>query len=41
MQNTKNEGLEQAAAMGATYVVWVNIAGGYSPYANGKAYKCK
>jgi hypothetical protein len=41
MQNAKNEGLEQAAAMGATHVVWVNIADGYSPYANGKAYKCK
>ena len=41
MQNAKNEGLEQAAAMGATHVIWVNIAGGYSPYANGKAYKCK
>lgn len=41
MQNAKNEGLEQAAAMGATHVVWVNIVGGYSPYANGKSYKCK
>ncbi|MCI0557757.1 MAG: DUF4156 domain-containing protein [Nitrososphaera sp.] len=40
MQNAKNEGLEQASAMGATHVVWVNIAGGYSPYANGKAYRC-
>lgn len=41
MQNAKNEGLERAAEMGATHVMWVNIAGGYSPYATGKAYKCK
>jgi hypothetical protein len=41
MQNARNEGLEQAAAMEATHVVWINIAGGYSPYANGKAYKCR
>lgn len=41
MQNAKNEGLEQAAAMGATHVLWVNVAGGYSPYANGKAYRCE
>lgn len=41
MQNAKNEGLERAANMGATHVIWANIAGGYSPYATGKAYKCK
>ncbi len=41
IQNAKNEAREQAAAMGATHIVWVQVAGGYSPYAVGKAYRCK
>lgn len=40
MENAKNEAREKAAQLGATHVVWVNITGGYSPYASGKAYKC-
>lgn len=41
MENAKNEAREKAAAMGATHIVWTGMAGGYSPYANGKAYLCK
>jgi len=41
MQNAKNEGREQAATMGATHVIWTGVAGGYSPYATGKAYSCE
>lgn len=40
MENAKNEARENAAKLGATHVVWDNIAGGYSPYVSGKAYKC-
>lgn len=40
MENAKNEALEQAAALGATHVTFTNVAGGYSPYATGKAYRC-
>ena len=40
MQNAKNEALDQAAAAGATHIVWTNIAGGYSPFATGRAYRC-
>ena len=40
MQNAKNEALEQAASAGATHIVWTNVAGGYSPFATGKAYRC-
>ena len=41
MQNAKNEAREMAAEMGATHVIWTGVAGGYSPFATGKAYKCK
>ena len=41
MQNAKNEAREQAAEMGATHVIWSGVAGGYSPYATGKAYMCR
>ncbi len=41
MQNAKNEAREEAAAMGATHIMWTGIAGGYSPFATGKAYNCK
>jgi LDH2 family malate/lactate/ureidoglycolate dehydrogenase len=41
MENAKNEAKEKAAAMGATHIVWTGMAGGYSPYASGKAYLCK
>jgi uncharacterized protein YcfL len=41
MQNAKNEAREQAAEMGATHIIWTGVAGGYSPYATGKAYICK
>lgn len=40
MQNAKNEALEQAASAGATHIVWTNVAGGYSPFATGNAYRC-
>jgi hypothetical protein len=40
MENAKNEARENAAKLGATHIVWGNIAGGYSPYVSGKAYKC-
>ena len=41
MQNARNEAMEQAAQLGATNIVWTNIAGGFSPYATGRAYRCK
>lgn len=41
MQNAKNEAREQAAEMGATHIIWTGVAGGYSPFATGKAYLCK
>jgi len=41
IQNAKNEARENAAAMGSTHIIWTDTAGGYSPYVNGKAYKCK
>ena len=41
IQNAKNEAREQAAAIGATHIVWVQIVGGSSPYVVGKAYRCK
>lgn len=41
MQNAKNEAREEAAAMGATHIIWTSLVGGYSPYATGKAYLCK
>lgn len=40
MQNAKNEAIEQSASVGATHIVWTNVAGGYSPFATGKAYRC-
>ena len=40
MENVKNEARENGAKLGATHVVWNNIAGGYSPYVSAKAYKC-
>ncbi len=40
MSNAKNEARDNAAKLGATHIVWDNIAGGYSPYVSGKAYKC-
>ena len=41
MQNAKNEAREQASELGATHVIWTSVAGGYSPFATGKAYMCK
>lgn len=40
MQNARNEAQEKAAQIGATHIVWMNIAGGFSPFAVGRAYKC-
>ncbi len=40
MENAKNEARENAAKLGATHILWNNIAGGYSPYVSGKAYRC-
>jgi len=41
IRNAKNEALEMAATLGATHVVWTNVAGGYSPYVSGRAYVCR
>lgn len=40
MNNARNEAREKAARLGATHVVWMNMAGGYTPYAVGRAYRC-
>jgi hypothetical protein len=40
INNAKNQAFERAAALGATHVVWTQISGGYSPFVNGRAYKC-
>jgi len=40
MENAKNEARENAAKLGATHVVWGNVAGGASPYVSAKAYRC-
>lgn len=40
MQNSRNEAQEKAYLLNASHIVWVNISGGYSPFAVGKAYKC-
>ena len=41
IQNAKNEAIESAAALGATHIIWTNIAGGYSPNVSGRAYTFK
>ena len=41
MKNAKNEAIENAAALGATHILWSNISGGYSPYVSAQAYICK
>lgn len=41
MQNARNEALESAAELGATHIVWVGTAGGFTPYSVGRAYKCR
>ena len=41
MQNARNSAQEAAAGKGATHIVWVNVAGGFSPYAVGRAYRCQ
>lgn len=40
MDNARNEAQEKAAKLGATHIVWMNISGGYSPFAIGRAYDC-
>ena len=40
MQNARNEAQEVAAGKGATHIVWVSVAGGFSPFAVGRAYRC-
>ena len=40
MQNSRNEAQEKAYLLGASHIAWVNISGGYSPFAVGKAYQC-
>jgi len=40
MQNARNEAQEAAARLGATHVVWAAAAGGFSPSAAGRAYRC-
>lgn len=41
VSNARNEALEKAAKLGATHVVWNQISGGYSPFVNGRAYRCE
>lgn len=41
MQNAKNQATEKAASMGATHIVITSVTGGYSPAAQGRAYRCK
>jgi len=41
IENARNEAREKAASKGATHIVWTNVAGGYSPYVSGTAYRCK
>jgi len=41
IQNAKNEGMEMAARLGASHVVWTTVTGGYSPFVSGRAYLCK
>lgn len=41
ISNSKNEAREQAAKLNATHIVWLSIAGGYSPAVSGNAYLCK
>ncbi len=40
MQNARIEAQEKAAALGATHIVWLSVAGGFSPSAAGRAYRC-
>jgi hypothetical protein len=40
IQNAKNEALEQAAADGATHVVWTSTEGFMGSSATGEAYRC-
>lgn len=40
MWNAKNRAIEAAAQRGATHVVFDHVAGGYSSYASGRAYRC-
>ena len=39
-QNAQTEAREKAARLGATDIVWTNIAGGWAPNTSGKAYRC-
>ena len=41
INNAKNEAFEYAAGLGATHIVWTQISGGYSPFVNGRAYRCE
>lgn len=41
INNAKNEAREQAGRLNATHIVWLSVAGGYSPNVSGNAYKCR
>lgn len=41
MTNARNQATERAAAMGATHILFTNVSGGYSPSAQGRAYRCE
>ena len=41
INNAKNEAREQAVRLNATHIVWLSVAGGYSPNVSGNAYKCR
>ena len=41
MTNSQNSARNKAGAMGATHIVWNIVSAGYTPSANGKAYRCE
>lgn len=40
VENAQNDAAEQAAAMGATHVVWGSFSSGKTTTISGRAYKC-
>jgi len=42
IEDAKNKGLEKAANLGATHIVWTNLESGFfGSSVNGRAYSCK
>lgn len=40
VESSRNQARNQAADRGGTHIVWSDAAGGYSPSAFGRAYRC-